>query len=255
MPGYIRYGGAPKPVQTQPNFWDQLKSFAQQQVQNFSNVSNSPSVAMNNGMGQLRNPLPQYSRQQYGNLAYNNGQGQSRAQTWASRNNPNSVNPYAPGAMPQLRKNAQQELSNYAWRNNTARVNPYSPNFQASQQAQRQQQSSYRQSLVGMPKPTLTNMPDTYLGQAQRKQNQYVLTTLPDTLLGQANSLAEQLAGYQTTDTTPYAGNGSGGGYDGYGNGGWGRGGGGGGGSSYEPPKPEWWLQMLNWNINRPEGG
>lgn len=120
--------------------------------------------------------------------------------------------------------------------------------------------SSFNANYPEFPNPTQTTMPDTYSGQALRySQQRYAqygseFRLLPDTYSGQGQRLSEQLTGTggsQTGGSGSSGGSGSGG----YGYGGWSPGWGGGGGGSYEPPKPEWWLQLVSWNINRPEGG
>jgi hypothetical protein len=127
---------------------------------------------------------------------------------------------------------------------------------------------SFRANYPEFSPPTKTTMPDTYSGQAlsfsQQRYAQYPseFRLLYDTYAGQGKSLSDQLTmtggNSGTNGGASHSSYGRGGGYGGggggYGYGGWSPSWGGGGGS-YEPPKPEYWLQLVSWNINRPEGG
>lgn len=162
----------------------------------------------------------------------------------------NAVNPYVTNLGNEINKNYWQTFT----RTNpvTGKIypstpypgNPYSGQSTAPYvQTPNGSYNPYVQQMA-LNKPTPTVLPDTYFGQAQREPTQ---TTLPDTLKFQADSLAEHLTAIQNAPRS--SGNLNSGGYGGYGYGGWGGGGG------YEPQKPAWWMQLVNWNINRPEGG
>lgn len=239
--------GQPKPVPPRnggsTNFWDQLKSFAQQQVNNASTWWNNETVGKSQptklGM-QLQNA---HSAAQQ--------EAQMNANLWRQTGPPtmpgNPNNPYNKPITPLATNNGMGPVRPPA-------ITPYNPYAPATWNRPTNAYNPNATPSYMLPttwaKPTLTNTPDTYLQGAARGYDQRNLRMMPDNYFGMKDSLNQQLTGYQQPTTTRGGASGSG---SGYGYGGWGGGGGGGGG--YEPASPQWWMQLVNWNINRPQGG
>lgn len=223
-------------------WWAQLRKTVQQAAQSVAKYAS-------------RNAPTQQQRVQYGQNLQRYYQGQNQGGSRQTR----LTNPY-----PQVAKYQQGTSMGQTAEQARQRAQAEKDRLAAQKSTQGNWMQSFKANYPEFSNPTKTTMPDTYQGQmlrySQQRNNQYgsEFRLMPDTYIGQGNREYEQKFGLPdaTQDSTWDTGAGGSGGYGGGGYYGGGYGGGGyGGGGSYEPPKPEWWLNMLQWNINRPEGG